>query len=1151
MCLVDTSTGRLGLSETDWDLPLPMPLQDVRSYRSTNQVCGDLGYGWGHTWGARLWSGEPGQVTLWLPDGRRVNLPLPEFGAVAVNEVEETALISMPVDELPWAEVRPRTGKACYLAQIPGTPTLVFSDQSLEPRGFVWLGMADRASNWIEISCDRLGLPVRAETPWQKTLRFVRTPHGLLSEVWLESPSAPAPGLCLVKYEYDREFDLVGVHDPSGARRYRYRDHLLIAHVDRAGGACISQFDAERRCVMTSGPEGVGRRVYQFGPPTRVTNSLGATTIYRSNPRDLVAEVEDAAGHVSAFEYDQAYRVVRATNQLGQVTEFAYGPNGAMLSKIGPTGDPDLIETNERGAVVRHLSPTGVPRLEVTRDELDRVVAFKSAGSGVTKLAWNADGTIAAITHPTGQTITSRWDPEQRARVEEDAEGLVSRRTYDATGKLVAYEDALGQTTYVTYDGRGHLQTITHEDGTQERFELDGEGHLLKAVDETGTTFEYRYDTAHRVTALLVDGVVVSEADYNTESYVVRVRARGAPAWEFERDATGKVLRQRFPDGRVQEYRYDPAGRLHQLIDPRGDVIEGHYDPAGRLASVTFPDGGQKRITRNEDGRWIRVEAGGSVCEREFDDRGRPARETQDAFSLEMKYNDAELLAKVTASDGRRVEYDYDERGNVAAMRVHPGRLGADQIPAPPTRSHRFDYDRLGRLALWTMPGKKREVRTYDARGRLASQAIYAGERRIVARTYRYDAAGRLTHRTDSLRGDAFYDYDAGGRLVAAGDGTRRQTFGVSDAGDLTNGDFEYLPGHRVQRAGQTRFTYDARGFVVARHGPRGIDQFDYNYQGLLTRFRAPAGTTIEYRHDGLTRLRAKLKDGVETIFRWHGRQPWSIQSSDGRRIEFASMPGEFTPREYVVDGKACTLHTDHLGRALELIDDDGRVVWLNTHDVWGRGREDRSPDAVDCLCEYPGQLWDADLRLYYHRYRHYDPLTGHFVVPDPLGLWGGMDLYAYPSDPVNTMDPLGLTCQGMAQTPTLYRGGGGGRPPDQVCAQGFVAHDPTQTVLQHVNGGCGWISTSYNAAATERFARNTAQRYGGQPYVYVIANPGCGVETECDPGVQAWQQQVGMDPANDDEFEVAFNTNLPGGQGGAILGYYDASIGPQSFQAC
>ena len=61
-------------------------------------------------------------------------------------------------------------------------------------------------------------------------------------------------------------------------------------------------------------------------------------------------------------------------------------------------------------------------------------------------------------------------------------------------------------------------------------------------------------------------------------------------------------------------------------------------------------------------------------------------------------------------------------------------------------------------------------------------------------------------------------------------------------------------------------------------------------------------------------------------------------------------------------------------------------------------------------------QYLDRETGLHYNTFRYYDPDTGRFTQPDPIGLVGGLNLYQYAPNSLIWIDPLGLKCEGKMQ---------------------------------------------------------------------------------------------------------------------------------------
>lgn len=90
-------------------------------------------------------------------------------------------------------------------------------------------------------------------------------------------------------------------------------------------------------------------------------------------------------------------------------------------------------------------------------------------------------------------------------------------------------------------------------------------------------------------------------------------------------------------------------------------------------------------------------------------------------------------------------------------------------------------------------------------------------------------------------------------------------------------------------------------------------------------------------------------------------------------------------------------------------IDDTGNVAWHTRTTLWGTTTWNRDAPAYTPL-RFPGQYHDPETGLHYNYFRTYDPETGRYLSPDPLGLEPADNPATYVTNPHSWVDPLGLT---------------------------------------------------------------------------------------------------------------------------------------------
>jgi RHS repeat-associated protein len=86
--------------------------------------------------------------------------------------------------------------------------------------------------------------------------------------------------------------------------------------------------------------------------------------------------------------------------------------------------------------------------------------------------------------------------------------------------------------------------------------------------------------------------------------------------------------------------------------------------------------------------------------------------------------------------------------------------------------------------------------------------------------------------------------------------------------------------------------------------------------------------------------------------------------------------------------------HNDHLGTPQILTDDSQTIAWKPVYTPFGEAVP--SVETVENPFRFPGQYYDPETGLHYNYFRYYNPQTGRYITPDPIGLEGGINLFAY-----------------------------------------------------------------------------------------------------------------------------------------------------------
>ncbi|APR75267.1 Rhs-family protein [Minicystis rosea] len=1057
---VDVVTGRAFTHPiTDLELPGPLPLSFSRMYSSkmAERDTG-LGFGWGHTFG---WEVEVKRrsIVVWNEQGIAVDFPLIRPGEEVIGPWgwvlrREVWGFAVDADDGLW-----------HLFSVAEDEGKRYRLTALEDRNRNRISLTYDDGKLVEVK-DSAGRIVRLVPTREGRIGSIQVQNAISQGQWIAFATyayddagnlvgaTDAEGHA-AHYEYDEDHRLTADTDRTG---------LCFHFVYDREGRCVESwgdYPGRRDPSLADGlprwlADGVTpikgvhhcRFEYLKDGYTEVANSLEVRR-YFGNRHGTLDKSVIGRGVVTCTYDDHGFLLSR-TDEMKATTTYERDARGRLLKVVDPLGRITQITRDAAGQPIEIVDPAGGVTV-AHRDSFGNVVALINAAGAVTSYVNDTRGLPTQVTLPNGGRLHVTCDAHGNPAELVQPDGGVWRWKHDHLGRLLEEIDPLGHATRFAYSQRGNMIARTDPAGGVTRYTYDGEEQITQVVEPTGARTSGTYGGYHRFCRREQPDGAVIHYRYDYEGRVVEIIDGRGEVRRFAYSTSGDLVSETAPDGRLRRFKHDAAGRVTEIVDGLREKTKLVYDAAGQIVERSYGDLAEA-FEYDGNGDLVIARGGIATVEVMRDALGRITSETI-----------------IVGDDRTTVEVDYDTMGRRISRRTSRGHAETIErdVMGNPTRTRLGDSfeilhanDALGREIARHLPGGGRIESTFDAAGRLAKRASltpvvhrpmgrdepeWLGQRDggiATERRYLHDG-DRILEIHGRRRGPVRFEYEPDGAIAAARyDQGPSESFRWDAGGNVhpSGEDRVYGPGNRLLQKGNTQYVWDDAGRLVEKrkreHGVDEVWRYGWNAKDLLESVTSPDGTVTDFRYDAFRRRVQKrvsrsLRPGAPpasvdlTTFAWDGdllvHEIRRRASAGGDPVveerTYAFEDDSFAPlahEDVRVEGGLreargwLAYMTDDVGTPEALILPTGMVAHEVETTVWGRALPARSGEPSTPL-RFAGQYADEETGLSYNRFRYYDPDTGTFLSPDPIGTLGGLNEYAFVPDPNTFLDPLGL----------------------------------------------------------------------------------------------------------------------------------------------
>lgn len=563
-----------------------------------------------------------------------------------------------------------------------------------------------------------------------------------------------------------REKGTQSMPDKYDVIRYEYDEYDRITAEIKLLDAGI-MYEAGNLAAITEGGHVQSKIGYKY-------NILGIKTddIMPKSYLDQENE-EHVKMYTVHYDYDELSRLTYVTN--------SYVDQG-IVTPVGTRYDYDNVG-NQTSITVGITKDDGGNTTSYTYDELNRVETVTNANNVVTN-AYKYDfvGNITenkCVTAIGTATWKYEYDEMNRLCITRNPDDrVVSRNVYDANGNIEktidgeGYQSGMYGTVY-TYNAANQLKTITPPGRGTTTYEYNAFGECTNIHSPMDMHVAYDYDLAGRLKSVTNALGEVTSYEYDLTGNQTSMVDGNGQTTHYAYGSFGMPVSVTDAKERTQSCKYDISGNIVQSIDREGNSVAYKYSNRGELLSKTANATNESIIYAYDKmgNRTSMVETKDAIVtgttEYKYDNLYRMTDVSGSSGAINYAYNNADQLTKMTYA-GTTINYGYDKNGR---LRTVSG--------AGVNVEYEYYANDLLKKVNNIANGAVQEYKYYE------DGAVHTLTTSTGTITYTYDAAGRVTTKTDgNSQTPTKYEYDTLSRITKVSEPGRTSEYSYDHAGN-------------------------------------------------------------------------------------------------------------------------------------------------------------------------------------------------------------------------------------------------------------------------------------------------------------------------------------------------------------------------------